>query len=214
MDPTDEEVKLELEKLERKEIEGNEIRSRAEWIEKGEKSTKYFYDLERERGQSKQVTEIRDSGGVIHRDREHVCGVVRDLYERLYTAEPTDEVEVDRIIGEIVNSLTDEESDRLSTPLTEGEYSQALKGMNKNKSPGLDSLTKEFYIQLWDVVGGDLTETLNNAHMKSKMPKSMTEGLITLIYKEKGEVCDFGYQSPSCPLTKILVRLLQIDLNL
>ncbi|CAM2097581.1 unnamed protein product [Caretta caretta] len=46
--------------------------------------------------------------------------------------------------------------DRLELPLTLAEFSEALRRMLTNKSPGMDGLTMEFYRVFWDVLGPDL----------------------------------------------------------
>ena len=45
------------------EIEGVKTRSRAQWIEEGEKPTRYFFQLERERVEKNRVVSIHDSNG-------------------------------------------------------------------------------------------------------------------------------------------------------
>ena len=63
-----------------------------------------------------------------------------------------------------------------------------LKTMKKNKSPGSDGLTVEFYLQTWHVIGRELTDTINNVILGNTLPESWYVGIVTLIYKEKGDV--------------------------
>ena len=46
------------------EAEGVKIRSRAEWIEKGEKPTRYFFRLEQKRADQNSFTSLIDANGV------------------------------------------------------------------------------------------------------------------------------------------------------
>ncbi|CAM2117401.1 unnamed protein product [Caretta caretta] len=46
--------------------------------------------------------------------------------------------------------------DLLERPLTLAEFSEALRRMPTNKSPGMDGLTVEFYHAFWDILGPDL----------------------------------------------------------
>ena len=50
-----EEKELELKKIREKKLMGNLIRSRARWIEQGEKPTKYFFHLENRNFVSKRM---------------------------------------------------------------------------------------------------------------------------------------------------------------
>ena len=48
--------------------------------------------------------------------------------------------------------LTDEQRERLDTKITIAEYFGSLKSFEKNKTPGKDGLTIEFYLAFWDHV--------------------------------------------------------------
>ena len=102
------------------------------------------------------------------------------------------------------------------------EILNAIQQLNNNKSPGLDGLTAEFYkIFRYDIVD-NLNEIFNNILLMKYIPESMTLGVITLIYKNKGEfdnlknwrpitLCNLDYKI----LTKILTnRLKQINTNI
>ena len=44
-----------------------------------------------------------------------------------------------------VRKIEEEEKERMENPFTENEIATAVKDLNKNKSPGPDGLTNEFY---------------------------------------------------------------------
>ena len=50
--------KHELEELRKEKLKGHYVRSRAKWIEEGEKPTKYFYNMESRNYHSKLITKI------------------------------------------------------------------------------------------------------------------------------------------------------------
>ena len=54
-----ENLKGELEKLYNHKIQGVMLRSKARWHEKGEKSTKYFYNLEKRNNVRKQIRKLQ-----------------------------------------------------------------------------------------------------------------------------------------------------------
>ena len=51
------------------------------------------------------------------------------------------------------SKLTDEQCDLIDKQLTISECFTALKTFQKNKTPGNDGLTVEFYLALWPLVG-------------------------------------------------------------
>ena len=59
--------------------------------------------------------------------------------------------------------------------------------MSKEKSPGLDGLTTEFYQLLWNVIKKDFKEVINECKFQKHLPRSMNTALIRLIFKNTGE---------------------------
>ncbi len=57
------------------------------------------------------------------------------------------------------------------------------------KKPGSDGLPYEFFSQFWEVLGPELLAVLQDAVQAQHglcLPTSMTQGVITLLYKGKG----------------------------
>ena len=63
------------------------------------------------------------------------------------------------------------------------ECLKALRGMVKNKTPGLDGLSAEFYLSFWSVLGSDLVDVLNHAFRLGFLSTSQRRGLINLVFK-------------------------------
>ena len=55
-----------------KEIEGILVRSRAEWLEEGERPSRYFFGLQSSHAQKSQISSIYDSSGVEVSSREEI----------------------------------------------------------------------------------------------------------------------------------------------
>uniref|UniRef100_A0A3B4XD94 Reverse transcriptase domain-containing protein n=1 Tax=Seriola lalandi dorsalis TaxID=1841481 RepID=A0A3B4XD94_SERLL len=62
-----------------------------------------------------------------------------------------------------------------------------IDNLNKNKSPGSDGLTAEFYIRFKEQLAPLLLDLYHTMQEQQKTPKSFTTGMITVIYKNKGE---------------------------
>ena len=76
-----------LKTIEDHNVEGAIIRSREQWLEFGEKPTKYFYQLEKQHQTRNSINElcVRDQTVTSH---ENILTACRDFYVNLYTAEP------------------------------------------------------------------------------------------------------------------------------
>lgn len=64
------------------------------------------------------------------------------------------------------------------------ECFDALKHMGKDKAPGWDGLTVEFFISLWDDLKEVVHILVNRAFMENSMERSIKQGLIRLIPKQ------------------------------
>lgn len=63
---------------------GAYIRSRATWIEKGEKSTSYFYILEKKHQSNNTINQIRDENITVHTDNDNIIKCLYTFYNSLY----------------------------------------------------------------------------------------------------------------------------------
>ena len=57
----------------------------------------------------------------------------------------------------------------------------------KNKTPGIDGLTIEFYIALWPLFGGLLVDSLNYAFEFGELSNSQKQAIMTLTEKKGKE---------------------------
>ena len=79
------------------------------------------------------------------------AGTCRSFYEGLYSEEEVD-CAVERSFLEGLPQLSPDDRDSLEGDLSAEEVWKALKGMKGGKSPGLDGLPKEFYVQFFTSV--------------------------------------------------------------
>jgi len=82
------------------------------------------------------------------------------------------------------SKLTDEQRDSIDEQLTMSECFAALITFKKNKTPGNDGFTVEFYLAFWPLIGKCLIECLNLAHHHGELSTSQKQAMITLIEKK------------------------------
>ena len=68
-------------------IEGIKIRSRADWYQKSEKSTKYIFELERNQAKNKLWNRIKDKNGNIKEGLKNILNEQIELYSDLLRSE-------------------------------------------------------------------------------------------------------------------------------
>ncbi|KAL3181066.1 hypothetical protein MRX96_037124 [Rhipicephalus microplus] len=94
-----------------------------------------------------------------------VLEVAKRFYENLY-AEPTPpSADFPFVKNDQVFELCD-------SPFVEEELHAALVTMKRNRSPGTDGLTVEFYVKLWEVLGKSFTALEDLSDNKECAPQS------------------------------------------
>ncbi|CAM2096366.1 unnamed protein product [Caretta caretta] len=105
--------------------------------------------------------------------------------------------------------------DRLELPLTLAGFSEALRRMPTNKSPGMDRLTVEFYRAFWDILGPDLVTVWAESLQSGVLPLSCTRAVLALLPK-KGDLRDLRNWCPVSLLStdyKIVVKAISLRLG-
>ena len=74
-----------MEEIRQIQIKGIKIRTRARWIEEGEKPTKYFCSLESRQYRSKRIPKLYNEGGSIVSDTKDILEKQVNFYSNLYT---------------------------------------------------------------------------------------------------------------------------------
>ena len=73
-----------------RDLEGAKIRSKAQWIESGEKPTRYFFRLERERFTKNNLTSILDEHNVEVFARDEIAQAHVHFYTTLFSEQQID----------------------------------------------------------------------------------------------------------------------------
>ena len=79
---------------------------------------------------------------------------------------------------------TSDQKERCDENLSVGECFNTLKIFQKNKTPGNDGLTVEFYLVFWPIVGEHLIDFFNYAHDHGELSNSQKQAVITLLEKK------------------------------
>ena len=161
------------------------VRSKELWVEQGEKPTKYFFNLEKMRQQKKEMTKLKSHSGELLSDSKDIRKEMNDFYQDLLSEDEVDVEAQDWLLDQLSMSLDEQEQASCEGLLTIEECREALNGMDTGKSPDI-SLTAEFYIAFWTVLGSDLVEVLNYGFQHGQLSVSRRRGLLSLIFK-KGE---------------------------
>ena len=145
--------------------EGAMIRSKARWREYGERSTRYFFNLNKRNRSNNYITKLKAENRTLVTPTE-ILNDEYKYYQNLYTSTCTDPN--DTCFDEFFESLTlPKLTSQLASTcdgfLTKEECHASLKEFSRGKSPGTDGLTAEFYLKCWKLLGQELVDSLNYA---------------------------------------------------
>ena len=76
--------KNELLEIRKKKLKGKFIRSRAKWIEEGEKPTKYFCNMESRNFTNQLISRIELDNGKVITDQTQILDETKLFYQNLY----------------------------------------------------------------------------------------------------------------------------------
>ena len=181
------------------------FRSKCRWVEKGERPTKYFFNLEKRNYNRKTITELHTDDNEIVKEEDKILETIEKFYEDLYRSKITvSQVNFDEFIKDVeIPTLDNDEKNELEGLFTLEGGKKVLETFEDNKSPGEDGFTAEFYKYFFDLLGVDLISSLNQAFEVGELSISQRRGVITLIPKEDSDLLDLQNWRP--------ITLLNID---
>ena len=182
--PTVKNLESALSSLISKEAEGAKIRSKVQWLEEGEKPTRFFFRLEQKRAEKNTFESLVDKDGVEKFSQEDLEPILVDFYTSLFSKDTLDMQIQTALIDDLELSLTDSDRERCEGLFTKEEISSALKGLQTGKSPGSDGLPTEFYVVFWDYLCDPLMQVYNERFRLGILADSQREGLLRLIHKK------------------------------
>ncbi|KAJ8017477.1 hypothetical protein HOLleu_45089 [Holothuria leucospilota] len=144
-------------------LQGTIIRSRARWVEQGEKNTKYFLNLERRNKICNTIHKICDDNGNTYINGKSILHNIKCFYENLYVSNPCSP----QLILDDLPPPSPFSTDDFSTgegELNLNECSMSLNSSKNDKSPGSDGFSVNLNKTFWHLIGNYVLDSLNYAY--------------------------------------------------
>ena len=170
-DPSNESIISQLESLNADlnkildfETKGLMIRSRTRWMEEGEKSSKYFCNLEKRSCEKKCIYKIKNDNGKDIFTQTDIVKEIHHYFQNLYSEKDVvyNECDMNEVFLDDTDipKLSDDYQEILDQPFSKKELYDALVSMKQNKTPGYDGFPVEFYLVFWP----DISDLLFNSY--------------------------------------------------
>ena len=181
------ELEGKLNKFYTEKTRGYSIRARVKWINEGEIPTKYFLNLEKQLQTNNVIKRIKTARKEFS-DDENILQEMRNFYTNLYKKQHVPDRLLKQYMDkvEIPRKLTTIEKTICEKHITQIELRNTIKSLKKNKSPGIDGLTYEFYQIFWEKLEPHFMSMINETFEKGHLPLSTRKAILRVIFK-KGE---------------------------
>ena len=178
-----EEAQHELENFRKPKIQGLITRSRVNWYEEGEKSSKYFLSLEKRNTARNSVQCLRFDDCIVTK-KDVILQCFSDNLQAKYCKDKSTINPIDYLENNVKSKLSDAQKDLMDAPLSMRELHEALMGMKKGKSPGTNGFTSGFFKYFWDLLGPILFRAFKDGLESGTTLNSHRESVVTLIPKQ------------------------------
>ena len=118
--------------------------------------------------------------------------------------------EVIRVAQLFPRFIEEEENDAIMTPNSKQEIEDILKGMQRDKSPGLDGWTVEFFLHFFDVIGDELVAVVEESRVTGQVFPPFNSTFLALIPKSDhpSSFADFRPISLCTCVYKIITKVI------
>ena len=193
-------------------------KARTNWIVYGDKNTKYFQTIVKQRKAKNRILQLKDGDGNIIDNLNEIANILHSHFESNY--EDCSSRSVDNILKEPqtlnIPTLTNEQNLSLNKPISNFEIECAVFQIGAHKAPGPDGIHAFSFHAFWDIVKEDVTRAIQAFFHSGSLFKLLNHSYIFLIPKKPfpDEVSHFRPMSLYNVIYKVMSKVIVNRLKL
>lgn len=174
------------------------FKAKANWIQLGERPSSYFLGLEKSQSKGRPIISLMDENGRLLANKADILAYEKRYFSNIYTEDPLQlqPMEDLPIMIEDLPQVTEDHRRIINLPFSHQDFHIALKNLNKNKSPGSDGITPEFYLHFWDQLHNLFYESIMLSLEQGFLTDEQKTGVVTLIPKKGQDRLQLGNWRP------------------
>ena len=157
-------------------------KSRVTWLKCGDSNNKFFFNACKSRWNCNKILQINDNAGNSVHGQKDVAQVAIDYFSDLLGSSSSTSAFPENLQ---LKMLSESQILDLQRPFVMSDVYGALKSMAKNKSPGPDGFTVEFYLAAWDIIGTDVCNAIMYFFSSKHLPKIVNSAALALVPKSQ-----------------------------
>eukprot|EP00253_Pinus_taeda_P030670 PITA_30670 len=160
------------------------LRSRALWIQAGDDNTKFFHNFAKSRKVSNTIWKLPSPDGDIADNFNKLAHLGTTHFRNLYKSpRESNLLDIINVANHFPRFVEEDDVEALIEPVTAEELEGVLKWFKKDKSPGPDGWTIEFYLAFFDILGQDLLKVVEESRTTGSIYHAINSTFLALIPK-------------------------------
>ena len=193
---------------------------RVRWLRGGERPSPAVTAVVHPPRAVSSVPALRDPGGRLVTAPEQLPRLVADYWSAICRAPAVSPVARDAVLAAVrerAQPMTADWADAVGHPqITAAEVAKALKATPSGKSPGWDGVPADLYRALRDRLAPVLADVFTAIGTSGRLPVGFLDGVITVLYKNRGDRTQAGSYRPItllCTDYRLLTKVLATRLG-
>jgi hypothetical protein len=191
-------------------------RSRIQWLQLGDKNTKFFHNSLLHRQVRNRIHSLQDATDTSITDPQAMGKLASTYYEQLLNApQTTHNHDFQHVFSKKIYAAS---SSSLHLPITDDEIKNALFSIPDNKAPGPDGYNAFFFKHCWSIIGVEFITAVRYFFNTNSLPRCVNATRIALVPKVQNPACMHDFRPISCCnvlykcISKIIVSRLKTPL--